>query len=109
MVRKVSSDYDLLLGLAYRVPVAPDHLCRGVNSIRTVAGKEDPTVWYRRKLRDALAELFGRLVGVESEGRVGRQLSHLASGGFGYVLPTVADVAVPEAGGGVQVASAVPV
>src|SRR5919199_1903944 len=59
--------------------------------------------------RDALAELFGRLVSVEPKGRVGGQLSHLVCGSIGYLLPPVADVAVPEAGGGVQVAPTVPV
>jgi hypothetical protein len=99
-----AADDDGALLLALRLPVAPGELHRGVDRVRPAAGQEDARAIERRVRRDPLAQLEDRSVDQVAEGRVRREPPHLRRGGVGDLSPTEADVAVPEAGGGVDVA-----
>ena len=87
------------------VPVAPGELRRGVDAVTAAAGQEDARVVDRREAGEPVGQLEGRRVGEIAEGRV-LGLLHTTDR-LADRVAAVADVGVPEAGRGVEVAVAV--
>ena len=101
-------DADLLAGPAHRAPVGARELGRGVHRVRSAAGgEEDLGARQRDQVRDPAGELLGGRVGEGLEHLVGGEPAHLLRRGVGELAPAVPDVAVPEAGEGVQVGTPV--
>src|SRR5205823_15028810 len=104
-----AADQRELLRPPDRVPVAARELGRSVDGVGAAGGKEDLAVLEGRKTGDALREREGRLVGVAAESRVRMELTQLTLDGGGDLVAAVADIAVPERGGRVEVGAALAV
>ena len=96
-----------LLGSADDVPVAADELGGSVDRIRSARTQEDDRVRDRRQIGEALCEGDRRLRRVRPERRVRRQPDQLGGNRVGDLLPPIANVAVPQRGGRVEVSPAV--
>ena len=103
----LAADDDPLLRVPQRVPVAAGQLGGGVDGVGAARAEEDRGALHRGQGRQPVGQLEGRRRREGAEVRVGGQGRELASRGVGDLRPAVADVAVPEARGGVEVAAPV--
>ena len=102
-----AGDADLLARLADRTPVGAGELGGGVHRVRAAArGEEHLGARHRGQRRDPAGQVQRWLVGVVLEHLVGGELAHLRGRGVGQLGAAMPDVAVPEAGQGVQVRAA---
>ena len=93
-----------LLRLAELAPVAARELAGGVDRVRAAAREEHLAAGNRREGGDPLRELGRRARRQVAVVVVRRQVAHLGCGRVGDLGSAVADVAVPEARGRVEVA-----
>ena len=106
VIRALPPDQDRAFGLPGERPVAPDHLRRRVDRVGATAREEGDGALDRRDRRDPLRESGRRRIREVLERGVGLELPHLRRDRVGDLPPAVPDVAVPERGGRVEVASA---
>jgi hypothetical protein len=95
------------VGLAVDLPVEAGELRRRVDRVAAAAGEEDLRVVHRRAGGEEVGDLERRRGGDVAEDRVRLEPRHLLGDGVDDLAAAVADVAVPEARGGVEVAVAV--
>ena len=87
-----------------RVPVAARELGGRVDGVGAAAGgEEDRRAVHRRELGDLVGELHQRRIGKRAERVEGRELLELRADRVGDLVAAIADVHVPERGGGIEV------